>query len=140
MDLMPFLKEFGLPVALCVVLILAVRHQNNQLRAAFAALVKEQADRIGVLEGITAAQGKRIKELEDDRLRRADEYANSLRDIATRYASAVREWHAWMGKAWDSLMALANRGGDYLPHHQHSTPTPPPPPREPGTGTIGGKA
>lgn len=138
MDPFAFLREFGLPIALCVVLILAMRHQNTQLQRAFAALIKAQADRIGALEGIAQAQGERISTLEDDRLKRADEYAHSLKDVAGRYATAVREWHAWMEKAWASLMHLAAARGDYAPHHQHDTP--PPPPHERGTDTIGGKA
>jgi hypothetical protein len=124
------LKEFGFPIALCVVLLLAIRFQNAQLQKAFAAMARAQADRIGVLEGIVTAQDQRIRGLEDDRLRRADEYAQSLRDVVTRYAAAVQEWHAWMDQAWRFLVSVAR--DDFARRR-----APPPPPRQSGTDTGG---
>lgn len=84
MDLVAFLKDFGFPVALCVALLWAVREQNTNL-------VKAYTDRISTLEGIVTALNARVEELETDRLRRADEYGHTVKDLAGRVVSALRE-------------------------------------------------
>lgn len=127
---LPVLKEFGFPVVLCGVLLLMIRWQNSQLVKGGAALVRAHAERIEVLEGIVSRQGREIAELQADRLRRADAYAEELKAAAVRYVAAVREFHAYMDKAWAFILARA----------QPDTPPPAPPPRQPDTATLRGKA
>jgi hypothetical protein len=98
-SLIPVVKEFGFPVALCVVLLLAIRQQNAQLVKAFT-------DRIKVLEKVVEEQGERIIKLEADRLRRAEEYAQTLKDIAARYAKVVTDHDAWSKQAFALLSRL----------------------------------
>lgn len=130
--LLPLLKEFGFPIALCVVLLLTIRHQNTQLAKAHESMVKALIERIRTLEGITDELKKQVKDLEDDRIRRADEYAHSLKDVAGRYASAIRDFNSWMDKVW----AIISRAmAEYQPHPQ----TAPPPPKQPDTQVIGAK-
>ena len=131
-------KEFGFPVALCGVLLLTIRWQNSQLVKASTALVRAHAERIEVLEGIVSRQGREIAELQADRLRRADEYANDLKSAAVRYASAVRDFYGWMDKAWSFI--IGRPPSDYAPHPAGPHPPAPPPRPPPDTGTIGGKA
>ena len=101
MDILPLLKEFGFPVALCVVLLLAIRQQNGQLVKAFT-------DRIKTLESVVRDQGVKIADLESDRIRRADEYAQTLKDVAARYATVVREHNAWNQRMMDVLSRLVD--------------------------------
>lgn len=142
--LLPVLKEFGFPVALCVVLLLAIRYQNKQLQKASAQLNAALASRITVLEGVASTQAAQIAALEADRLKRADEYARSLEHVATRYATAVREWHSWMDKAWTFLVSVLSQhhgGGEYQPHTPPpAPPVPPEPPKSPVTERTTGRA
>jgi hypothetical protein len=141
-DWLPVAKDFGIPVAMCVVLIVAIRYQNAQLQKASAALIAALSARTSTLEKITSAQAERITALEADRLKRADEYAHSLKDVAGRYAAAVREWHAWMEKAWAFLVDMASQRGDYHPTHAPAHPPmpPAPPPVAPATDRTTGRA
>jgi len=136
--ILPVLREFGFPIALCAVLLLAIRFQNAQLAKAYAQLVAAHMDRIRTLEGIVCRQGERIEGLEADRIRRADEYATSLKDVAGRCASALRDMSAWMDKVWSYV--VTRQPGEY-----HATtaqpPAPPvPPARQPDTAVLGGRA
>lgn len=136
--LLPLLKEFGFPVALCAVLLLAIRYQNKQLQKASAQLNAALASRITVLEGVASTQAAQIAALEADRLKRADEYARSLEHVATRYATAVREWHSWMDKAWTFLVSVLSQrpgNGEYQPHVA-APPAPPDPPRPPAAPPV----
>lgn len=83
-QLLTVVQKFGFPVALCVVLLLAIRHQNAQL-------VKAYTDRISLLEDLIRSQGEKIEKLQKESVERSIEYANSLKDIAGRYASSTRE-------------------------------------------------
>lgn len=84
MDIVSIIQQFGFPITLCVVLLLAIRQQNGTLVKAFT-------DRIRTLENIVKEQGIKIAELEQDRIRRADEYGHTLKDVAVRYASVIRD-------------------------------------------------
>lgn len=99
MDLLSLVKDVGFPVALCVVLIYAIKQQNAQLVRAFT-------DRIKTLEAVVEEQGEEIAELQRDRLRRADEYAHTLKDIAGRYAKVVTDHDAWSKQAFALLSRL----------------------------------
>jgi len=83
-DLLPFLREFGFPVALCLVLLWAIRSQNTQL-------VKAYTDRIGTLELLVHDLSMKVDDLERDRIRRADEYGTTIRSMALSWASATKE-------------------------------------------------
>lgn len=109
--LIPILKDFGFPIALCIALILAIRQQNAQL-------VKSFTDRIATLEKIVKSNAERIEELEFDRIRRADEYGHTLKDMALRYGNIVRDHDALtrdmlgvLRRLTDSVGMMANRLG-----------------------------
>ena len=89
MDILAILQQFGFPIALCAVLLLAIRQQNRQL-------VRSYTDRINTLEAIVKTQGEKIDVLQNQMVERTQEYANSLKDIAGRYASATHEVFATM--------------------------------------------
>lgn len=99
MDILPLIQQVGFPIALCVVLIYAIKAQNAQLVKAFT-------DRIKTLETVVEEQGERIIKLEADRLRRADDYAQTLKDIAGRYAKVVTDHDAWSKQAFALLSRL----------------------------------
>lgn len=123
MDIIPILRDFGFPIALCCLLLWAIRHMAAQL-------VKAYTDRIGTLERIVSAQGKRIEELEADRLRRSDEYAHSIKDAAMRFGEQAREFTRTIREIMPILKQLVEAIGgrpcmvdrDYRPHQ---TPRPP---------------
>lgn len=48
-------------------------------------------DRIAILEGIVTAQGKKIDELQEDRLTRTQRFADALQASNEQMASAIRE-------------------------------------------------
>ena len=54
MDLHAFVKDFGFPVALCIVLLYAIRHMA-------ATLVKAYTDRISALEALSAQIEDRLE-------------------------------------------------------------------------------
>jgi hypothetical protein len=116
--LLPILKDFGFPIALCVVLLFAIRQQN-------AALVKAYTDRISVLERLVKINSDKIDELELDRIRRADEYGHTLKDMAVRYGNILRdhdqltrEMLAFLRRLADSVGVMASRPC------MHDTPAP----------------
>ena len=120
--LLPILKEFGFPIALCVVLLLAIRKQNGDL-------VKAYTDRITVLERIVKSQGDKIDDLERDRLRRAEEHGHTLKGIALAWSKSaadtsevIRNTLAVIRKLCDSITGLHRALDQYVPH-----PVPPPP-------------
>lgn len=99
--LLPILKDFGFPIALCIVLLLAIRHQN-------AALVKAYTDRILVLEKIVKANTDEIHELQAERIKRADEYGHTLKDMAIRYSNTIRDHDQLMKSALNVLRQLTD--------------------------------
>lgn len=117
--LLPILKDFGFPIALCVVLLLAIRQQNAQL-------VKAYTDRILTLERIVKVNTDQIHELQAERIRRADEYGHTLKDMALRYANTIRDHDALMRTALDVLRRLTDAiavrpcmiDSHYQPHPQ----------------------
>lgn len=145
MDLLPIVKDVGFPVALCIVLIYAIKVQNSQLVRAFT-------DRIKTLEGVVESQGaeiqahrKEIASLQREMLRRADEYATTLKDVANRYSKVVSEHDRWVREAFTVLSRLVDTMQmrpcmldryDPHPHQPLTTRTPssseiPPPPQTP---------
>jgi hypothetical protein len=124
MDLATVLREFGFPIALCVVLLYAIRHMAAQL-------VKAYTDRIATLEGIVRSLTKKVDELEADRLRRADEYAHGLKAVAERAGEQAREFTRTIRELLPLLRSLVEAVNarpcqmqDYRPHAA-------PPPRGP---------
>lgn len=93
--IMQVLKEFGFPVALCAVLLLAIRKQNKDLTDAYQKHIKQlteaYCDRINTLETIVKDQGSKIDVLQNNMVDRTQEYANSLKDVAIRCANATHE-------------------------------------------------
>jgi hypothetical protein len=130
-SLLPLLKEFGFPVALCVVLLLAIRQQNGQLVKAFT-------DRIKTLERVVQEQGETIElhrheinKLQAEMLRRADEYGHTIKDVASRYAAVIRDHNAWNQKMMDVLARLVDSiqirpcmMDGYAPHPHHPSKVP----------------
>lgn len=84
MDYSALLEKFGAPLVGCVVLIVALRWVVFQL-------VKELRERITTLERIARKQDEQIEDLQQDRLMRADQYASTTRDLASRVADAMRD-------------------------------------------------
>ena len=126
--IIPILKDFGFPVALCGVLLLAMKHMQAQLTKAYI-------DRINTLEGIVKTLSKEVDELQSDRLRRSEEYAHSIKDIAGRFGTMVRESHEMWKQVLAALRTIAaemqHMSGrpcqaqpDYDPHPAARTRTP----------------
>ena len=121
------LKEFGFPIALCGLLLLAISRQNAQL-------VKAYTDRIGMLEEIVKGLNDKVDELERDRIRRTDEYGHTLKDHALRCSTTIREHNALtrstlaiLRKLTDSLTlrpCMQDHQDRYDPR-AHRTPRPP---------------
>lgn len=84
MDYVTILKEFGFPIALCAALLWAITRQNQML-------VKAYTDRIKVLEGLVHSLGEKVAELEADRIRRSDEYGHTIKDLALRWSTTLRD-------------------------------------------------
>jgi small-conductance mechanosensitive channel len=82
--LLPVLKEFGFPVALCAALLWAIRQQNMQL-------VKAYTDRISVLERMVKSLTEKVDDLERDRIQRADDYGQVLRSVIGSGNATARE-------------------------------------------------
>jgi hypothetical protein len=128
-SILPILKEFGFPVALCAVLLWAIRSQNAQL-------VKAYTDRISTLERIVKGLTDKVEALEVDRIRRADEYGHTIKDLAIRLASVTKETNEVirstlqvMRKLCDSIAIRPCMMDEY---HPHKTP----PPRPPTSGEL----
>jgi hypothetical protein len=122
--LIPILKEFGFPIALCGLLLIAISRQNAQL-------VKAYTDRIGTLEKIVRGLTEKVDELERDRIRRADEYGHTLKDLALRWSTTIREHNdltrstlAILRKLTDSITIRPCMMDRYEPH-VYPTPRPP---------------
>lgn len=96
--LLSILKDFGFPVALCGALLWAIMRQN-------AMLVKSYTDRISTLERVVRELQNKLADLEDSRLKQANDYASSLREIASRYAAVIRDHNGWNEKI---TVVLAN--------------------------------
>lgn len=123
-SIIPLLKEFGFPIALCGLLLIAISRQNAQL-------VKAYTDRISTLEKIVRGLTEKVDELERDRIRRADEYGTTLKDLALRWSTTIREHNdltrstlAILRKLTDSITIRPCMMDRYEPH-AHPTPRPP---------------
>jgi len=114
--ILPILKEFGFPVALCGVLLWAMRNMSMQL-------VKSYTDRIRVLEGIVNTLTEKVDNLERDRIRRADEYGHTLKGIALSWAAQSKETNELSRGSLKVLRELCECMKDYHPHG-HRTPKP----------------
>jgi len=135
-DLLPILRDFGFPIALCVALLWAIMQQNRQL-------VKAYTDRITVLERLVREVGAKVEALELDRMRRADEYAHSIKDLAVRFGDQAREFTRTIKEVLPVLHRLVDAlggrpcmhdpGYEYKPHHTPRPPTVADLPREPET-------
>lgn len=77
MDYIAAIKEFGFPIAAALIIGYAYWRATS--------------DRIKKLEQITTRQGVTIEELQEDRLKRAEGYANVLREISLKIGGALRE-------------------------------------------------
>jgi len=121
--LIPLLKEFGFPIALCALLLWAIRSQNMQL-------VKAYTDRISTLERIVKTLNDKVDQLELDRIRRADEYGHTLKGIALSWASAGRETNEVLKGSLKVLRELCDCMHDFRPHN-HRTPSPSDVPADP---------
>jgi len=131
------LKEFGFPIALCVVLLLAIRNQNSQL-------VKAYTDRISTLERLVRELTSKVEVLEKDRIRRADEYASGLQEIAGRFGDQAREFSRTIKEVIPVLHRLVDalggrpcmhdQGYEYKPHHTPRPPSKADIPKEPESG------
>lgn len=140
---LPVLKEFGFPIGLCLLLLWAIRSQNAQL-------VKSYTDRISTLEHIVRDLTNKVEELEQDRIRRADEYGHTLKDIALRWSAATRETNAVikdtlmvMRRLCDSIKVRPCMMDAYKPHDTPRPPSGAEIPKDPAqvdTETIGGRA
>jgi hypothetical protein len=115
---LPLLKEFGFPIALCVALMWALRHQNAQL-------VKAYTDRIGTLERIVKTLTEKVDELERDRIRRADEYGHTLKAIAVSWSASTRETNDLTRSSLAVLRKLCDAVGACQGYHPHPSPRPP---------------
>lgn len=121
MDLLAIFKDFGFPVALCVVLLLAIRHMMRTL-------VKAYTDRIGALERAVVDLQQRHAAAQADIVARSDRHAHDLKQVAERYAKVVQDHDAWTKQAFGILSRLIDawqsRPCMFDPH----SPPPPEPP------------
>jgi hypothetical protein len=99
--LLPALKEFGFPIALCIALLWAISALNRQL-------VKAYTDRIRVLEGLVNSLSEKVADMEADRIRRADEYGHTLKDLAVRWSSTIRDHNDLTRSTLDVLRRLTD--------------------------------
>lgn len=132
--LLPVLKDFGFPVALCALLLWAIRSQNTQL-------VKAYTDRIGTLERIVRDLTGKVDELERDRIRRADEYGHTLKGIALSWANATKETN----EVVRGSLAVQRKVCDFIGAMSHHMPGAVAPsvhevPRDPTTDRTTGRA
>jgi len=121
--ILPILKEFGFPIALCAVLLWAIRAQNAQL-------VKAYTDRIGTLERIVKGLNDKVDELEKDRIRRSEEHGHTLKGIAIAWSKSqadvsavIKDTLVVIRKLCDSMGSLHRAIEHYQPHPV--TPRPP---------------
>ncbi len=134
-------KEFGFPIVLCAVLLLAIRWQN-------AALVKAYTDRIRALEGLVLVLTTKVDQLEQDRIKRADDYASTLKSIALAWSAATRETNeitrnvlSVLRKLCESTATMAENLGSPSGQHPVRRPVTPVPhhsevPRDPAQPTT----
>ena len=123
--LLPILKDFGFPICLCIALLWAIRTQNGQL-------VKAYTDRIRALEGLVNDLREQVQALQveiqrqnTDRLRESREYGHTLKDVATRYATTIRDHDQLMRETLPVMRRLTDAVADLLRHdyHPHHAPT-----------------
>lgn len=135
-QIISLLKEFGFPIGLSIVLLYAIWKQNAIVQKSNAALVALQTERINTLEAIITALTKKVDSLEKDRIQRADEYSLSLKDIAGRYASAVREQNQISRQSMTVLAQLIDAIKIRPCQLDSFTPTPVVPPRAPSAHDL----
>ena len=121
--IIPLLKEFGFPIALCAVLLWAIRAQNAQL-------VKAYTDRISTLERIVKSLTDKVDELERDRIRRSDEYGHTLKGIALCWSTHSKETNEVLRGSLKVLRELCECMRDFRPH-DHRPPSPSDVPADP---------
>lgn len=122
MDLLPLLKDFGFPVALCGVLLLAVRHM-------FTTYDRAQKARIGAIEAALAEEQARSRQTTTDAAKRADEYSAVLQGLLSRHEASLAAHNNLTRQTLDILRrlvdALAARPclvEDYRPHSAAPSP------------------
>lgn len=126
--ILPILRDFGFPIALCVVLIIAIREMMLRLMKAHAETVRVQAERIDTLEEIVTTLHTKVDTLQTQQLSRAEEYGNSLKDVASRYATAIRDTNAWGREMTTALRRLADAVAELVKMtRKEYAPTPRPP-------------
>lgn len=95
MDLVPVLREFGLPTVCVVVLAWALAKYHSKAQAtiseAHLAHISALNSRIDTLEGLLSRQGDHIKELEASRYLAAQEFAQTMKDCAVKVVTAMHE-------------------------------------------------
>jgi hypothetical protein len=131
MDMLPLLKEFGIPTGFCVVLMFAIRKMylmsTSSSRLHYGDLIKAHTDRIKTLEEIVRKNTEQIQSLNDDRARRADESGRSAKDLALSYAQALKEQRRFMQDNTLVLRELVKEVGrcQHRPHEDpHFTESP----------------
>lgn len=146
MDILAIFKDFGFPVALCAVLLLAIRHMAQTL-------VKAYTDRIKALENAVSDLQAKYAVAQADIVVRSDRHAAELKAVAERNAKVIQDHDAWTKQAFSILSRLIDswqarpclyRGDDPTPAPEPSssvtrrnTPSSaelPPPPEPPTEG------
>lgn len=84
MDIAAFFKDFGFPLALCVVLIYG-------MKAMFKYLIEAHTDRIKKIEAILESQQLKMDSCERDRLKREQENAKDRETLVQQWATASHE-------------------------------------------------
>lgn len=83
-DLVAVCREFGFPILICAVLLVAIVWVAKQLIGAFK-------NRIETLEKIVASQGRQISELVEDRQKRSDAYGSGLKALVVESHEQSKE-------------------------------------------------
>ncbi len=116
---LPLLKDYGLPLALCAVLMWSIRHLNAQLMA----LVAERA---AAQEATIAALSSRLAKLEASRAEELKAHGDAIARFAAQYAAVIKEDAAMIR----DLLAVMRRLLDTLTSrpclHVEQTPAPAP--------------
>ncbi len=103
--LLSVLKEFGFPIALCVVLFYVIKHQNRLL-------VTSYTDRIRALESLTKDLAAKISALEKDRIDRSDAFTKVLTDLVQKYQYTIAAHNVVTKDTLGVLRRLADDLGD----------------------------
>jgi len=117
-EILPYIKDLGFPIALCVLLMWAIRVQYQQISTAYT-------DRISALESVVSKMSARMEEMEADRMKRSDDYSASLRATSSQWSAQVRENHALLTQLLTVMRNLVDSMGtrpcmsEYPPHSVH---------------------